>query len=208
MSGRVPAAVVDAFSADCGVAAVADGCFDRKQSSLVVSRVESSALQADIVSADQVLAWLSRRADGVPHPSGSAAGRSRLWDDAAVRHDDLQVAGLQGCGRQFGGALQLPGWCVPSTCGVVRLGGWGRRRARLEKPITGTPTSLKAFVAACVFSTKMRREVSVAHPASAGGVAISRQGTGRRGGSRRASAFDDDWLGRTRRPDPGRFRTA
>lgn len=57
-SGCVRATVVDAFSANYRVAVVADGCFDRNQTSHEVSLVDMSGKYADIVSADEVLAWM------------------------------------------------------------------------------------------------------------------------------------------------------
>jgi maleamate amidohydrolase len=73
-SGCVRATVVDAFSANYRVAVVADGCFDRNQTSHAVSLVDMSAKYADIVSTDEVLAWLSGRAGELACPPGSAAG--------------------------------------------------------------------------------------------------------------------------------------
>jgi nicotinamidase-related amidase len=57
-SGCVRASVVDAFSANYKVAVVADGCFDRNQTSHAVSLVDMSAKYADIVSAQEVLDWI------------------------------------------------------------------------------------------------------------------------------------------------------
>ena len=57
-SGCVRASVVDAFSANYKVAVVADGCFDRNQTSHAVSLVDMSAKYADIVSAQEVLDWM------------------------------------------------------------------------------------------------------------------------------------------------------
>lgn len=57
-SGCVRATVVDAFSANYRVAVVADGCFDRNQTSHAVSLVDMSAKYADIVSAQEVLDWM------------------------------------------------------------------------------------------------------------------------------------------------------
>lgn len=57
-SGCVRATVVDAFSANYRVAVVADGCFDRNQTSHAVSLVDMNAKYADVVSAEEVLAWM------------------------------------------------------------------------------------------------------------------------------------------------------
>jgi isochorismate hydrolase len=76
-SDGVRATAVDAFSAHDRAAVVADACFDRNQTCLVVRRMDTSTRQADIVSTDPVLAWLSRRADEIPQPPGAAAERSR-----------------------------------------------------------------------------------------------------------------------------------
>ena len=57
-SGCVRASVVDAFSANYKVAVVADGCFDRNQTSHAVSLVDMSAKYADIVSVQEVLDWM------------------------------------------------------------------------------------------------------------------------------------------------------
>lgn len=60
-SGCVRATVVDAFSANYRVAVVADGCFDRNQTSHAVSLVDMSAKYADVVSKDEVLMFLAER---------------------------------------------------------------------------------------------------------------------------------------------------
>lgn len=58
-SGCVRASVVDAFSANYKVAVVADGCFDRNQTSHAVSLIDMSAKYADIVSAQEVMDWVN-----------------------------------------------------------------------------------------------------------------------------------------------------
>jgi len=58
-SGCVRASVVDAFSANYRVAVVADGCFDRSETSHGVSLVDMSSKYADIVSAQEVLNWMN-----------------------------------------------------------------------------------------------------------------------------------------------------
>ncbi len=59
-SGCVRASVVDAFSANYKVAVVADGCFDRSETSHGVSLVDMSSKYADIVSAQEVLSWMNQ----------------------------------------------------------------------------------------------------------------------------------------------------
>jgi nicotinamidase-related amidase len=58
-SGCVRASVVDAFSANYKVAVVADGCFDRNETSHAVNLVDMSSKYADIVSAQEVLNWMN-----------------------------------------------------------------------------------------------------------------------------------------------------
>ncbi len=58
-NGCVRASVVDAFSANYKVAVVADGCFDRNETSHAVNLVDMSSKYADIVSAQEVLNWMN-----------------------------------------------------------------------------------------------------------------------------------------------------
>jgi nicotinamidase-related amidase len=64
-SGCVRATVLDAFSYNFRVALVEDGCFDRSQASHALTLCDMNAKYADIVKADEVLAYFDTLKEGM-----------------------------------------------------------------------------------------------------------------------------------------------
>jgi nicotinamidase-related amidase len=64
-SGCVRATALDAFSANYRVTVVEDGCFDRSQASHAINLCDLNAKYADVVAADEVLAYIEALPDGL-----------------------------------------------------------------------------------------------------------------------------------------------
>ena len=64
-SGCVRAAVIDAFSQNLRCAVVAEGCFDRLESSHAMNLVDMQAKYADVVTAEEVLSFVATLPDGL-----------------------------------------------------------------------------------------------------------------------------------------------
>ena len=64
-SGCVRASVIDAFSENYRVALVEEGCFDRSQASHAINLCDMHAKYADVVPADEVLAYIDGLPDGL-----------------------------------------------------------------------------------------------------------------------------------------------
>ena len=75
-SGCVRATVLDAFSLNLRTTIAADGCFDRSQASHAINLCDMNAKYSDVVTADDVLAYIDELPDGGYNlPSGVAEPR-------------------------------------------------------------------------------------------------------------------------------------
>jgi nicotinamidase-related amidase len=79
-SGCVRATVLDSFSLNLRTTVVEDGCFDRSQASHAINLCDMNAKYANVLSSEEVLAYLATLPQGMYDlPSGKGLRKGEVW---------------------------------------------------------------------------------------------------------------------------------